>query len=118
LRYWTNFVVLKSCTGKILNLLSFKSNQCNNTDNTTPFLWNQKFTAQPGETTSCTKINIDGGVVNSFVYTNDGIDNGTCTLQLYKSDTCTDIPRTDFGVTDMASDCKTQTFRAVKLQCD
>ena len=110
---------MNSCTGNILNVFSFASDSCNNTDSSvTPFFYYQKFTARPGQTTRCTRIQIPGNVVNSFVYTNDGIENGTCTLQLYKSDSCTDKPRTDYGVNQDVSGCNSETFRAAKLSCE
>ena len=114
----SDFVALCSCDGNILNLYSFASTQCNSTDNTvSPFFYNQKLAANPGRTTACTKIRIPSNAVNSFVYSNDGIDNGTCTLQLYKSESCRDRDPITYDVTQDISGCNSETFRAVKLQC-
>ena len=114
----SDFVALCSCDGNILNLYSFASTQCNSTDNTvSPFFYNQKLAANPGRTTGCTKIRIPSNSVNSFVYSSDGIDNGTCTLQLYKSESCRDRDPITYDVTQDISGCNSETFRAVKLQC-
>ena len=77
----------------------------------------QKLAANPGRTTGCTKIRIPSNVVNSFIYSSDGIDNGTCTLQLYKSESCRDRDPITYDVTQDISGCNSETFRAVKLQC-
>jgi hypothetical protein len=109
---------LNSCDGSILNLYSFASSQCNSTDNTvSPFFYNQKLAANPGKITGCTKIRIPSNAVNSFVYSSDGIDNGTCTLQLFKSESCRDRDPITYDVTQDVSGCNSETFRAVKLQC-
>ncbi|KAM0703471.1 hypothetical protein Q7P35_009410 [Cladosporium inversicolor] len=104
------------CDGSILNLYSFASEQCNNTDpSVTPFFYNQKLAANPGRTTACTKIRIPSNLVNSFVYTSDGIDNGTCTLRLYTSQNCRDRDPVTYRVDQDISGCNSETFRAVKL---
>jgi hypothetical protein len=109
---------LCSCDGKIVNLYSFPSAHCNNTDNTiSPFFNNDKLAANPGRTTGCTKIRISSSSVNSFVYSSDGVDNGTCTLQLYKSESCRDRDPITYDVTQDVSGCNSETFKAVKLVC-
>ncbi|GAB7323875.1 hypothetical protein MBLNU13_g07309t2 [Cladosporium sp. NU13] len=106
------------CGGSIVNLYSFASEQCNSTDNTvSPFFYNQKLTANPGRITACTKIRIPSGSVNSFVYSSDGLDNGECTLQLYKQESCRDRNPITYDVSQDVSGCNAETFRAVKLQC-
>jgi len=108
-----------SCSGNILNIYSFPGDQCNNTDpSVTPFFYNQKLAANPGRSIGCTKIRIPGNSgAKSFVYSSDGIDNGTCTLELYRSDTCTDRPPITYSVDQDVSGCNSETFRAVKLKC-
>lgn len=107
-----------SCGGSIVNLYSFANEQCNSTDNTvSPFFYNQKLAANPGRTTRCTKIRIPSGRVNSFVYSSDGLDNGDCTLQLYKQESCRDRNPITYDVSQDVSGCNSETFRAVKLQC-
>jgi len=113
-----NYFVWNSCDGRIVNLYSFQSSQCNNTDNTvSPFFYYDKLAANPGITTGCQKIRIPSNGANSFVYSSDGVDNGTCTLQLYKSEICRDRDPITYDVVQDVSGCNSETYRAVKLSC-
>lgn len=112
------------CDGPIVNLFAYSSKNCANSAGNSPFAYQFKFSAVPGDDdadryqSTCQQIKILNGNAASIRYTGDGAYQDECVLEFYNAKNCKGGVIYEQDINDDLSDCINQGVKWAKLVCN